>query len=134
MTPNLNLNSNAKFLQIFGIPFLQTQNMKTSRGPTPKCYTFLETSHNPQLESQLRCQNFATFLATHLLKIRILKLPEVLPPNVIPFWNIDLTLYLITSSHYPFPLPLALNLLQLTPIPLPIYLGCDFIDTSLVSC
>ena len=116
MTPNLNLNSNAKFLQIFGIPFLQTQNMKTS--------TFLETSHNPQLESQLRCQN--------LLKIRILKLPEVIPPNVIPFWNIDLTLYPITSSLYPFPLPLALNLLQLTPIPLPIYLGCDFIDTSLV--
>ena len=50
-----------------------------------KCYTFLETSHNPQLESQLRCQNFAIFLATHLLKIRILKLPEVLPPQCYTF-------------------------------------------------
>ena len=79
MTPNLNLNSDAKILQIFGYPFLQIQNMKTSRGPTPKCYTFLETSHDP--------------------------------------------------------LSLALNPLHTLPLsllPLPIYLGCDFIDTSLV--
>ena len=37
-------------------------------------------------------------------------------PNVIPFWNIDHTLYLIPSSLYPFPLPLALNPLHLTTI------------------
>ena len=49
MTHNLNPNSDAKDLQIFLHPFLQTQNMKTSRGPTPKCYTFLETSHDPNL-------------------------------------------------------------------------------------
>ena len=36
----------------------------TSRGPTPKCYTFLETSHDPQLGSKLRCKNFAHFFAT----------------------------------------------------------------------
>ena len=33
-----------------------------SRGPTTKCYTFLETSHDPRLRSQLRCKNFAIFL------------------------------------------------------------------------
>ena len=32
----------------------------TSWGPTTKCYTFLETSHYPQLRSQLRCKNCAT--------------------------------------------------------------------------
>ena len=34
----------------------------TSRGPTTKCYTFLETSHDPCLRSQLRCKIFANFL------------------------------------------------------------------------
>ena len=38
----------------------------TSRGPTPKCYTFLETSHDPRLRSKLRCKNFANFFATLL--------------------------------------------------------------------
>ena len=31
----------------------------TSRGPTPKCYTFLESSHDPRLGSKLRGKNFA---------------------------------------------------------------------------
>ena len=40
----------------------------TSRGPIIKCYTFLETSHDPQLGSQLRCKNFANFFATLFCK------------------------------------------------------------------
>ena len=42
-----NLNSDAEILQIFCNPVLQTQNMKTSRGTTPMCYTFLENSYDP---------------------------------------------------------------------------------------
>ena len=34
----------------------------TSRGPTTKCYTFLETSHDSWLGSQLECKTFANFL------------------------------------------------------------------------
>ena len=49
--------------------------------------------------------------------------------------NLDLTLYLIPSSLYPCPLPWSLY--PPTPYPYPfypltIYLGCDFIDISLV--
>ena len=40
----------------------------TSRGPTPKGYTFLETSHEPWLRSKLRCKNFAHFFATLFCK------------------------------------------------------------------
>ena len=47
MTPDLDLNSDAKILQIFFTSILQTHTMKTSRGPTSKCYTLLETSHDP---------------------------------------------------------------------------------------
>ena len=42
----------------------------TSRGPTPKCYTFLETSHDPRLGSKLRCKNFANFFATLFHKVK----------------------------------------------------------------
>ena len=62
MTPNLNPNSDAKILQIFLQPIFANQNMKMSSCPTPKCYTFLETSHDPQVESQPRCQNLEIFL------------------------------------------------------------------------
>ena len=42
-----------------------TENFSgTSRGPMTKCYTFLETSLDLRLESQLRCKNFANFFAT----------------------------------------------------------------------
>ena len=87
--------------------FLQTQNMETSRGPTLKCYTFSETSHDPKLKSQLRCKIMQFFLQPHYTNT----------PNVIPFWNIDLTLYLKSSSLYPFTLPLPLKPLHLNPIP-----------------
>ena len=36
----------------------------TSRGPTPKCWTFLETTHDPWLGSKLRFKIFAIFFAT----------------------------------------------------------------------
>ena len=55
MTPDLNPNLVAKNLHTF----LQPHTMNTSRGPTPKCYNFLETSHDPQLGSKLRCKNLA---------------------------------------------------------------------------
>ena len=42
----------------------------TSRGPTPKYYTFLETSHDPLLESQLRCKNFANFFCNPFLQLQ----------------------------------------------------------------
>ena len=64
----------------------------TSRGPTIKCYTFLETSHDPQLGSQLRCKNFANFYANLFCKPTFAKLPEVLPTSVIPFWKALMTL------------------------------------------
>ena len=51
----------------------------TSRGPTTKCYTFLETSHDPWLRSQLRCKNFANFFATLFCKPTKLTLPEQVP-------------------------------------------------------
>ena len=75
------------FATLFCNPFLQPHHMKASRSPTPKCYTFLETSHDPQLESQLRCKNFATFFATLFCTPSKLSLPEVLQPSVIPFWK-----------------------------------------------
>ena len=56
MTPDLDPNSDAKILQIFLQPIFANLEYKTSRDPTPKCYTFLETSHDPQIESQLRCK------------------------------------------------------------------------------
>ena len=59
----------------------------TSRGPTTKCYTFLETSHDPQLRSLVKCQKFANFFATLFCKPLLQKLPVVLPPCVIPFWK-----------------------------------------------
>ena len=43
----------------------------TSRGPTTKCYTFLETSYDPRLRSQLRCKNFANFFATLFRKLKL---------------------------------------------------------------
>ena len=51
----------------------------TSRGPTTKCYTFLETSYHPELGSQLRCKYFANFFAILFCK----PIEEVLPPCVI---------------------------------------------------
>ena len=42
--------------KFFCNPFLQTLYILTSRRPTTKCYTFLETSHDPRLGSQLRCK------------------------------------------------------------------------------
>ena len=123
-----------KFCTIFCNPFLQTQSVKTSRDPTPKCHTFLKTSCDPQLESQLKCKILQIFCNQILQPHNRNTFKD---PKVIPFWNLDLTLYLIPSSLYPCPLTLALNLTQLhlSPYPfypLPIYLGCDFIDTSLV--
>ena len=59
----------------------------TSRGPTTKCYNFLETSHDPRLRSQLRCKKFANFFATLFCKPIKLTLSEVLPASVIPFWK-----------------------------------------------
>ena len=47
MTPNLNPNSDAKILQIFCNPILQPHQIKVCRSPTPKCYTFLQTSCDP---------------------------------------------------------------------------------------
>ena len=74
----------------------------TSRGPTTKCYTFLETSHDPWLRSQLRCKNFANFFATLFCKPTKLTLPEVLPPSVIPFWKPLITpdLHLTLFPHH----------------------------------
>ena len=62
MIPDLDPHSDAKILQIFCNPILQTHKINTFRGPTTKCYTFLETLHDPQLESQLRCKNLQIFL------------------------------------------------------------------------
>ena len=66
-TPNSKVRpdwSDTKFQQptTTTIPPHPTANFSdTSRGPTTKCYTFLETSHQPQLGSKLRCKYFANF-------------------------------------------------------------------------
>ena len=53
MTPNMDPNSGAKNLQIFCNPILQTHIMNTSKGPTPKFYTFLETRNlDPNLDAK----------------------------------------------------------------------------------
>ena len=54
----------------------------TSRGPTIKCYTFLETSHDPRLGSQLRCKYFANFFATPFCKLFLRSLLKVLLQGV----------------------------------------------------
>ena len=59
----------------------------TSRCPTTKCYTFLETSHDPQLGSLIWCKFFANFFATLFCKPTKLTFLEVLPSSVIPFWK-----------------------------------------------
>ena len=59
----------------------------TSRGPTTKCYTFLETSQDPRLGSKLRCKNFAHFFATLFCNQTLCSLLRDLPPSVIPFWK-----------------------------------------------
>ena len=112
--------------KFFCNPFLQTQNMKTSRGPTPKCYTFLETSHDPQLESQLRCQNFANFLQP------IFANPEyeifqrsnfwksLMTPNLNPNSDANFLcnqIFLQPHLTFPFPLPLSLNPYTFYPYP-----------------
>ena len=69
MTPNLNPNSDAKIVQIF----LQTMNMKTSRGPAPKCFIpFRKPLMTPNLNLnsdakilQIFCN---PFLQTHNMK------------------------------------------------------------------
>ena len=74
MTPNLDPNSDAKILQIFGNPFLQTQSMKTSRYCTPPSVIPYWKPPMTQLESKFGCkilqfflqQIFATPLYTHL--------------------------------------------------------------------
>ena len=62
-----------KFCKFFCNPFLQPNNLNTSRCLTPKCYTFLETSHEPCLGSNLRCKNLQIFcnqfLQTHNMNI-----------------------------------------------------------------
>ena len=84
-----------KFCKFFCNPFLQTQNMKTSRDPNPKCHTFLETSHDPLLESQLRWKILQFFLQPHFTN------NSKTPPQ--RFWNLHLTLFLIPSSLNPLP-------------------------------
>ena len=80
MTPILNHNSDAK-MQTFCNPFLQIQNMKTSLDPTPKCYTFLKTSNNPQLESQLRSKILQIFLLPIFCKPTIDYTNTIKDPN-----------------------------------------------------
>ena len=82
-----------KFCKFFCNPILQIHTMKTSRGPTSKCYTFMETSHDPWLKSQLRCKNFANFFATQFCKPPLWKLPEVLLPECYTF---------LETSHDPW--------------------------------
>ena len=60
----------------------------TSRCLITKCYTFLETSHVPQLGSPLRCKNFANFFATLFCK-PLLSLLENLPTSVFMNPNLD---------------------------------------------
>ena len=69
MIPDLDPNSDAEILQIFCNPFLQTNLIITSRGPNPKCYTFLETSHDPELVYKLIYNNLANFCATLICKL-----------------------------------------------------------------
>ena len=108
MTPNLNPNSVAKILQIFCNPFLQTQNMKTSRGLTPKCYTFLETSHDPKFKSQHGCKILHIFSQPFFCNTSIDPIKTV-PQILYLFEILTLTLFLIPVLLYPFPLPLAHN-------------------------
>ena len=55
----------------------------TSRGPTPKCYTFLETSHDPRLGWTLRSKNFANFLQPVFIINKSTSLLGDLPLSVI---------------------------------------------------
>ena len=86
------------------------QDMKTFRGPTPECYIFSETSHDPKLKSQIRCKILQIFMQPIFFQ----------PHLTLPF-----TLTINPKPPTPF-----------TPIPFTpthaIYFGCDFIDTSLV--
>ena len=51
-----------KFCKFFGNPILQTHKISTFIGPTTKCYTFLESSHDPWLRSNLICKILQIFL------------------------------------------------------------------------
>ena len=42
----------------------------TSRGHTTKCYTFLETSHDPLQELQLSCKSCANFLQPYFANLQ----------------------------------------------------------------
>ena len=59
----------------------------TYRSPTPKCYTFLETSHDRRLGSKLRCTKFEKNFATLFCNQTLLSLLGDLPPSVILFWK-----------------------------------------------
>ena len=49
------------FCKIFCNPILQPGHMKSSRSPTTKCCTFLETSHDPLQGLQLICKFLQIF-------------------------------------------------------------------------
>ena len=71
----------------------------TSRGLTPKCYIFLETSHDPWLRSQL---NFFSVLFWKPTKFT---LPEVLAPlrKILIIKNFDLENFVKSSPILKFP-------------------------------
>ena len=76
-----------KFCKFFATLFCNPIIWAFCRSPTTKCYTFLETSHDPQLASQLRCKYFANFFATLFCNPTLWTLLQVLPSSVIPFWK-----------------------------------------------
>ena len=83
-------------------PILQLYNLNSSIHPTIKCYTFLETSHEPLQGLQLICKFFAIFFVIQFCNQAIWNLPEVLPPSVIPFWKPLMTLYKDCNSFANF--------------------------------
>ena len=112
-----------KNLQIFCNPFLQTQSMKTSRDCTPSVIPFWK----PPMTPNWNPNSDAKFLQPHYT--HTYKDPKGY--NFLKSWPYPLTHTLLT-------LPLPLTISPPTPYPYPfypltIYLGCDFIDTSLVS-
>ena len=64
LTPLRNVNITQDFI-LMHHPTINL--LYTTKGPTPKCYTFLETSHNPPLGSKLRCKKFAHFLQSNFM-------------------------------------------------------------------
>ena len=76
-----------KFCTFFCNPILQPHQIKVCTSPIPKCYSFFETSHDPWLESQLRCRNFASFLQPYFATPLNKSLQKSYPRVLYLFWK-----------------------------------------------